>query len=264
MKEKEGGGPVVLEEEGTRAGHLYFLLCLPSLLVPPTIVFARQGGMTAEVTSALAVTVLAFPFCIVPMGMLGLHAVVGPKYFPFPHSILEFSAIWMVWKYVSGKPRDNPNRKRNETHETLLSSHLFGYAAFVLPFFLFSYVTSSTYVNILYDYFVFVTFIPSPVVLGSAILKFFSMSVKWQWGIMQRAILGTVLGIVTLMVWTGCFFFRRESAILTICVSLLFYLYTVLTYLPPLCLPMAPAPEISGIRTWPLLRSGWAKERLWK
>ena len=119
-----------------------FLLCLPSLLVPPTIVFARQGGITAEVSAAFAVTVLAFPFCIVPAGMLGLHAFCKTTDipFPFPHSILEFSAIWMVW-----------------------NSHLFGYAAFVLPFFFLSFITTSSYSNILYDYFVFVTFIPSPV-----------------------------------------------------------------------------------------------------
>ena len=47
-----------------------------------------------------------------------------------------------------------------------------------------------TYGEVLYDYFVFVTFVPSPMILTSGALKLVSTQMNWNWGWKQRAVLG--------------------------------------------------------------------------
>ena len=147
-----------VDQGETRPATLYFLLCLPSLVVPPAIVCARQGGITAEVSAALAVTILAFPFCVVPAGLLGLHAVVGPRLFPFPHSTLELSASVLIACIRVCVTVNQSHSQFSFRIWLVWNSHLFGYAAFVLPFLLSSFTTGSTYASILHDYFIFVTF----------------------------------------------------------------------------------------------------------
>ena len=134
------------------------------------------------------------------------------------------------------------------------------YLSMLWPFLMCSVATRFTlykasYGDILYDFAVFVSFIAFPVVLCSGILKVISVKMSWRWGWQQRAGLGASLVLATLCTWAGQLYFRPQAFGVTVVLSLGFYMYTVLTFLPPLLRPTAPGPEVSGRRQWLWMRS---------
>ena len=135
-----------------------------------------------------------------------------------------------------------------------------------------------TYGEVLYDYFVFVTFVPSPMILTSGMLKLVSTQMKWSWGWKQRAVLGiagsggcagerpsaspppatpvttlvhtpatpTTLRqpptVISIMFWIGSVYVRPKTFNITLFMTLAFYAYCTSTFLPNQ--PLDHGPEV--------------------
>eukprot|EP00802_Teleaulax_amphioxeia_P005243 Tamp_05247.p1 GENE.Tamp_05247~~Tamp_05247.p1 ORF type:complete len:347 (+),score=37.77 Tamp_05247:190-1230(+) len=187
------------------------------------------GSAGWELVAALVCHILALPLVGVPFAILVVNALLPGV---MTRATCELCAVWLLWNF----------------------GWLF-YVSLIWPFLLSSFGTQHTYADVLYDYTVFLFFIPVPVVLGSGILKALSVRVGWRWGWRQRAVLGTALGTVALCMWASQYYVRPDGFVVTVVLTLAFYGYTAATYLPPAFDPCAPAPEVSGSRYWPLMRN---------
>ena len=164
--------------------------CCVSCLRVGSVAFALArrialGSASGELLAACLCHLLALPLVGVPLAILVFNSLL-PRV--LPREACELCAVWLLWNF----------------------GWLF-YISLIWPFLLSSLGTQHTYADVLYDYAVFVVFIPCPVVLGSGMLKAISVRVGWRWGWRQRAVLGTALGTVALCMWAGQYYVRPDG-----------------------------------------------------
>jgi hypothetical protein len=163
--------------------------CVACLLIGSVAVaLARRialGSASGELLAACLCHLLALPLVGVPLSILIFNSLL-PRV--LPREACELCAVWLLWNF----------------------GWLF-YISLIWPFLLSSLGTQHTYADVLYDYTVFVLFIPCPVVLASGMLKAISVRVGWRWGWRQRAVLGTALGTVALCMWAGQYYVRPDG-----------------------------------------------------
>jgi len=148
------------------------------------------GSAGWELVAALVCHILALPLVGVPFAILVVNALLPGV---MTRATCELCAVWLLWNF----------------------GWLF-YVSLIWPFLLSSFGTQHTYADVLYDYTVFLFFIPVPVVLGSGILKALSVRVGWRWGWRQRAVLGTALGTVALCMWASQYYVRPDGFVVTV------------------------------------------------
>jgi len=230
MRSRSASGELIEENDASHVGTAFViaLLWAPGILVPVVVQLMQCDMCWAEPAAAFVCQLLLVPFVVLPVvGVLAYLLV--PKI--VPRTIAELLVIWFVW-----------------------NSHIIGLFGWLLPFLIASYHTAHSYSEVLYDFGVFLFFVPAPLVMCSGGLKLVSNKRNWWWGWRQRAVIGSYCIIVTISMWAGQYYVRPHAVSVTVVTSLLFYAYAVCTMLPPPGHPLLPAPEVSGAREWATFR----------
>ena len=223
-----------------RSTGLLWGLIVPVCLVYPLVAPARAGDW-AELAAGVFVQLLGcvgtlFPlFSIVLYGACGLRAP-----WLLPDRVAELCTVFVLW-----------------------NTYTVWYALYIVPFAVMAWfgragcggglgvlAVDQTFQAAAFNYLAFVTFVPSPIIMVTAIWKIFIGRMRWNsgWSWKQQAVLGCLFAPMTIILWHYYYYHRaRVECYLILTLTLLHYFYV--------CTTVVDRPEVSGRRVWPRFRA---------
>ena len=130
-------------------GAIVIVLFWTPLLAIPTAWVAFRTSKAPETIAALVVNLILIPFVLFPLSVLGCFLLcqrVSPRLVAggLARSVCQLCAIWVLW-----------------------NSHQVGMSSMLLLFLAPSLLTDQLYTEVLYDYCIFMLFVPAPMVICS-------------------------------------------------------------------------------------------------